>query len=84
VVISSKALGAKITTAKNSAIIPTVLKKTFGLILSNQVIFLEGIFPPGFYIKRTDVLKSKKAFTIVKKDESRRTAIRFSTHYNLN
>ncbi|WP_180186574.1 hypothetical protein [Acinetobacter sp. YH01012] len=45
-----KASGVNITNAKKTEIIITVLKNTFGLTLSNQDAFLEGIIPPYFFV----------------------------------
>ncbi|NLN56821.1 MAG: hypothetical protein GX151_02415 [Gammaproteobacteria bacterium] len=44
------ASGINKTRAKKTAIIITVLKNTFGLTLSNQDVFLEGIIPPYFVV----------------------------------
>jgi hypothetical protein len=68
--MSSKALGVKITNARNRTIIPTVLKNTFGLTLSNQDDFLEGISSSHFFNQRTDPKGQERHSHGVKKERT--------------
>jgi len=50
---NSKELGAIMTIARKIAIIASVLKNTFGLILLIQDDVLEGIDPPDYFLIKT-------------------------------